>query len=272
MSVFHRTKVRWRIKRPTTLCVAILACQLVSLPVGADLPSVYHEYAFDSPRLLTRQIQFGLAHAIDLLGRTCLDRGKNMEDVRASLKEWQDRHLETIKEVLDELSAHYFAGQTNPTTNEAIARTMHLPPQLDISDQELDAGCASFSQAVASPRYDLDLNFAMRRDQERLRLAIETRELMHHCWLNAPNPEGIESSYRLWHDQNLALELAARERAVNKFGTPEFGTPDHLTRYETNIQRETLTRAQTVENPDAMCPLIQDEIGRGERDLARVFK
>lgn len=109
-------------------------------------------YAFDNPAVLVRQLAWGVAHGVRLLGLACQARG----DSKAALAyvDWLDRERLSLRAIERDLARHYFGRDEAPA--EAISAALNLKPYLETPAADLAAACATLAEALAAPRYDLE--------------------------------------------------------------------------------------------------------------------
>jgi len=141
--------------------IASIGAALALTAHAAELPAVPNGYVFDSPRLLTQQLLWGIVHGVRLLGLACHQRG----DAPAALAyvEWLDHQWPRIRAAERDLSHHYFKHEQAPM--EAIDGALRLKPALDQADSDLGEACASLPEALAAPRYDLERYYQERIQQ-----------------------------------------------------------------------------------------------------------
>jgi len=210
------------------LVVAALSC--LASPATAGAAAGEAGYAFAHPRLLTQQLIWGLVHAADLLATAChddADAGKAIADAHA---EWRNRYRERIDSAYRELSNYYFASDDAPAGQLGVA--LHLTGQLDQRPDEIAAACASFVQAIVTPRYDLDMFYALRRDAARVERADAVRRQVAECTgkLAAEPAAALSAKFADWQRDNELIEKVARSRLVALKGDrPE----DRLWRHDT---------------------------------------
>lgn len=114
-------------------------------------------YAFDYPRVLAQQRLFGIAHGISLLAAACLDVPETTEEIQGTYGAWRERQQETVDAAIAELSAYYHGDTESASDWLSLARTLRLKEEIGYAPDsvELKAACATLSQALAQPRYDL---------------------------------------------------------------------------------------------------------------------
>ena len=122
---------------------------LACADAGADMAA---GYAFDKPQVLAQQLVWGRLHGVRLLMLACRQRGD--DNIAGVYLAWRESQAAPIAAAEQALSQHYFGRVQAPM--EAIDTALGLRPRLDIATEELDAGCASLPEALATPRYDLD--------------------------------------------------------------------------------------------------------------------
>lgn len=116
-------------------------------------------YAFDEPEILLRQRLIGFAHGLRLLGRACLLDSAYSLEVEQAYSAWYQQQGATIDAMTRDLERWYFgdmAQESDATVRlREIVRILGLRAELRaLSDEERNAACASFAQAIASERYD----------------------------------------------------------------------------------------------------------------------
>ncbi len=130
---------------------------------AAQVPPVEAGYAFDKPRVLAQQLVWGRLHGVRLLAQACRERGDG--NTMAAYVGWLESQSSTIAAAQQTLSLHYFGH--GPAPLEAIDAALKLKPALNLTEDELAAGCATLPAALAQPRNDL------RHYYVELRTAIE---------------------------------------------------------------------------------------------------
>jgi hypothetical protein len=199
-------------------------------------------YVFEDPRILVRQIIFGLAHGVTLLARACLDVGDELRrPTQAAYEEWLMRYGERIVDSEQVLAAHYFGARAAEANEEDIARALNLPPKLDLlrTPGRLREACETFPAALARKRYNLDLVHAVHRDQLRLGRALEIRASLAQCRQSAAAEKlpAIDAALAAWETENAAVEKSARTRWL-KF----IGDDAALRAWETSVAGEVRQR------------------------------
>jgi len=114
-------------------------------------------YAFDQPAILLRQRLFGLAHGVSLLAAACLAVPEQSAATQTSFLAWHSQQAVAIEQVVRELAAYYFGPQGGDAQWQDLTRALNLKDRIDpaLGQFELSAACASLSQAIRGPRYDL---------------------------------------------------------------------------------------------------------------------
>ncbi len=143
--------------------VAASVALLAPWVAAAQVPPVEAGYAFEKPRVLAQQLVWGRLHGVRLLALACRDRGDG--GTMTAYVDWLESQSSTIAAAERTLSLHYFG--VAPVPMEAIDSALNLKPALDLSEDELAAGCATLPAALAAPRNDL------RRYYVELRTAIQ---------------------------------------------------------------------------------------------------
>lgn len=142
--------------------VVVIALALAAAPALAGQESPRGPsagYAFGNPRLLTNQMIWGRLHGVRLLGLACLSLGDNVAAL--AYVDWLDRQWPRIGAASRDLAQYYFHEDRAPLA--AIDSVLKLRPTLDVPGEELPAACATFAEALAAPRNDLDRIYTERR-------------------------------------------------------------------------------------------------------------
>jgi hypothetical protein len=114
-------------------------------------------YAFDQPKILLRQRLFGLAHGVSLLAAACVELPEQSVATQASFLAWHDQQAVTIVQLVHDLAGYYFGPQAATAQWRDLIRALQLKDRIDqsLGQFELSVACASLSQAITGPRYDL---------------------------------------------------------------------------------------------------------------------
>lgn len=240
-----------------------------ALPAPLTIDAAKAGYAFETPAVLVRQLVFGIAHGVTLLARACLD---DQEDVRrptqAAYEEWLVRHGERLIDAESVLARYYFGARAVDASEDDIARALNLPPQLELrhKPEQLREACASFPEALAKKRYDLDLVFATHRDEQRLARALEVRESVAQCrQIAEPGALAqIDASFARWQTANAKIENASRERWLRHRG--ELKDLDHWQADVRTQVRRSFTGASV--DPQAYCATLIKNLDAPEQSLA----
>lgn len=197
-------------------CLAIL---MVSIgPAIADEPakeapaSVRHlGYAFESPRLLTQQLLWGLVHGVRQLANVCRE-SEAAAEVATAYADWLERYRLRIDGAARELAQHYFGR--DEATLDALTAAIGLRPSLELDAETRGAACASFAEAIEARRYNLDVFFALRRDAAVQARADAVRLRQRRCAAELPEEaaEPLASAFAAWDETNGTLETVARAR------------------------------------------------------------
>lgn len=168
-------------------------------------------YAFADPRLLTQQLLWGLVHGVHLLADSC----RNREDgavAALAYADWLDRQRPRIAAAARDLARHYY--DRDAVSLPELAAALHLRQALDLPLEEQAAACASFPEALATQRYDLQLFYDLRRDAARLARAEAVRAAVDRCrpTLAAEPQAALDQAFAAWEAANGATETLARAR------------------------------------------------------------
>lgn len=188
-------------------------------------------YAFGHPRILAQQTLFGLSHGISLLARACSLLPEEGELAREAYGAWEARNRVRIEQAEYELARYYFTPPAEEVRRLDLIQALQLKSDLGLSTDgpELKAACATLPEALAKPRYDLEAQWLLKGDVERLRRATETRELVSQCrQQTAPEAvERLDAALAAWEQANAASEAEARQRLVADMATlPDPKQPD----------------------------------------------
>ena len=175
------------------------------------VPAVPAGYVFTDPRLLTQQLIWGLVHGVRLLANACRSRP---DGAAASLAyaDWLDAQQERIADAARDLARHYYGCDQVPL--DALTHALGLKAALDLPLAEEAAACASFGQALATERYDLELFFTLRRDAARLARSESVRAAAARCRPKLPAEKltALDVALGRWETANGAMEILARAR------------------------------------------------------------
>lgn len=188
-------------------------------------------YAFGHPRILAQQTLFGLSHGISLLARACSLLPEEGELAREAYGAWEARNRVRIEQAEYELARYYFTPPAEEVRRLDLIQALQLKSDLGLSTDgpELKAACATLPEALAKPRYDLEAQWLLKGDVERLRRATETRELVSQCrQQTAPEAvERLDAALAAWEQANAASEAEARQRlVVDMASLPDPKQPD----------------------------------------------
>jgi hypothetical protein len=188
-------------------------------------------YAFGHPRILAQQTLFGLSHGISLLARACSLLPEEGELAREAYGAWEARNRVRIEQAEYELARYYFTPPAEEVRRLDLIQALQLKSDLGLSTDgpELKAACATLPEALAKPRYDLEAQWLLKGDVERLRRATETRELVSQCrQQTAPDAvERLDAALAAWEQANAASEAEARQRLVADMASlPDPKQPD----------------------------------------------
>jgi hypothetical protein len=114
-------------------------------------------YAFEQPAILLRQRLFGLAHGISLLVAACTALPEQSAAIQVSFMAWHDQQAQAIEQVMRNMADYYFGSQGSMAQWQDIARELNLKESIEpsLGQFELSVACASLTQAITGPRYDL---------------------------------------------------------------------------------------------------------------------
>lgn len=114
-------------------------------------------YAFDQPEILVRQRLFGLAHGVSLLAAACVDLPEQSAAIQKSFVAWHAQQAAAIDQVVHDLAKYYFGPQAAVAQWQDLTRALNLKDYIDqsLGQFELSVACASLTQAITGPRYDL---------------------------------------------------------------------------------------------------------------------
>jgi hypothetical protein len=205
--------------RRLMLTAAMLATATVAAPAGSQESLARPQgYLFGQPHLLTQQLIWGLAHGVKLLATACRDAEGG--PVAEAYGVWFERQRQRIEAASRDLSQHYF-GQ-DAATEEALTAALHLKPALQQRPDEITAACATFVQAIAGERYDLELFYRLRRDAARVERAEAVRARVAFCreQLLAEPAAALAARFSAWTLANETLESVSRSRLLDHAGAP----------------------------------------------------
>lgn len=213
---------------------AAQAAPAAAIAVAPAVPRFRQErqgYAFAHPRILAQQTLFGLSHGISLLARACSLLPEQGELAREAYGAWETRNRIRIELAEYELARYYFTPPAEEVRRLDLIQALQLKSDLGLSTDgpELKAACATLPEALAKPRYDLEAQWLLKGDVERLRRATETRELVSQCrQQTAPEAvERLDAALAAWEQANAASEAEARQRLVADMATlPDPKQPD----------------------------------------------
>lgn len=205
--------------RRLVLTAALLATAAVAAPAGSQEALPHPQgYLFGQPRLLTQQLIWGLAHGVKLLATACRDGEAG--PVAEAYDAWFERQRQRIEAASRDLSQHYF-GQ-DAATEDALTAALHLKPALEQRPDEVAAACATFVQAIAGERYDLELFYHLRRDAARVERAEAVRSRVAFCRKQLPAEPAatLAAKFSAWTLANETLESVSRSRLLDHAGAP----------------------------------------------------
>lgn len=129
---------------------------LAAPPALSALPG-REGYAFGKPEILVRQRLFGLAHGVSLLAAACLDLPEQSLAIQQAYASWHAQHAQAIETIVHDLAGYYFGEQASAAQWPDLVRALKLKDNIGaaLGEFELGAACATLTQALAGPRYDL---------------------------------------------------------------------------------------------------------------------
>lgn len=147
----------------------------------AAAPPTRSGYAFDSPRVLTQQRLFGLAHGIALLAGACRASPPHAPSSTVAYMAWQERQAPTIAAAVADLGRYYFGSAA--VEPAALVRQLALKEALDPAPDapELAAACATLPEALAQPRYDLAARWRQEEAMAQVVVAADIAARDRHC-------------------------------------------------------------------------------------------
>ena len=115
-------------------------------------------YAMDRPEILLRQRLFGLAHGATLLATGCQKLPDHADASKKAYVDWHRRQKATIKILIRDLAHYHFDSGPGRVQWMDLAQTLGLKDSIApaLREVSLEDACATFPQALASPRYALD--------------------------------------------------------------------------------------------------------------------
>lgn len=113
--------------------------------------------AFDQPNILIQQRLFGLAHGVSLLATACEGEQRYREITMPAYQKWSALQMPAIEAATRDLAGYYFGARAGEATQLDVAHALKLKERLTLApgSNELQEACATFVQALDSPRYDL---------------------------------------------------------------------------------------------------------------------
>ncbi|MDO8346356.1 MAG: hypothetical protein Q7S85_00500 [Rugosibacter sp.] len=114
-------------------------------------------YAVERPEILVRQRVFGRAHGVSLLAAACLDLPAQSAAVQDAYAAWHAKQATAIETVVHELSRYYFGERADEAQWPDLARALNLKDDIapSLGQFTLEVACASLTQVLDKPRYDL---------------------------------------------------------------------------------------------------------------------
>lgn len=114
-------------------------------------------YAVDRPEVLARQRVFGRAHGVSLLAAACLDLPEQSGAVQEAYAAWHAEQATTIETVVHDLARYYFGARAGEAQWPDLARALKLKDDIlpSLGQFTLEVACASLTQVLDKPRYDL---------------------------------------------------------------------------------------------------------------------
>jgi len=238
-------------------------------------------YAFSHPRILAQQTLFGLAHGIALLARACAVEPDSAAVAQDAYQAWEARNQLRIAAAENELARYYFTPPHDQVRRLDLVQALQLKSDLGLATDgpELKAACATLPEALAKPRYDLELQWLLKGDGERLRRATETRELVSQCRQQAEGEavEQLDASLSRWDQANAGTETEARQRLVAEMSSlPDPKHPDRPADGETMMKnwQDELRRIvgrRLAYGAAEVCPGLAEALATPAYDLAHAF-
>lgn len=241
------------------LCAALIALPAVAEEaVEARIAPARQGYVFDSPRFLTQQLLWGLAHGVRLLANACRDSAAGAE-VATAYVDWLDREKPRIDAAVRDLGRLYFGREE--ITLDALTGAMGLKPRLELPPERLEAACASFVAAIGTERYDLEAFYTLRRDAARLARAEAVRQRMERCRETLPAEAAalLGDAFILWEAEHGAAETLARTRIATALGDDDEARKwrDHA--------------AAGAVPPAVPCPELATELAAPSHSVRRIY-
>lgn len=243
---------------------AALCAALFVLPAAAEeteaarVAPARHGYAFDSPRYLTQQLLWGLAHGVRLLANACRESATSAE-VATAYVDWLEREKPRIDAAVRDLGRFYFGREE--ITLDALTGAMGLKPLLELAPERLEAACASFVAAIGGDRYDLDAFYTLRQDAARLARAEAVRQRVQRCRESLPAEVAapLGDAFILWEAEHGAAETLARTRLATALG-------------DTDEARTWRDQAGAGAVPPAVaCPELAAELAAPSHSVRRIY-
>lgn len=238
-------------------------------------------YAFAHPRVLAQQTLFGLSHGISLLGRACLLLPEGVA-AQAAYELWEMANREVIERAEYELARYYFTPPAKAVSRLQLIQALGLRTELGLATDspELAAACATLSQALEKPRYDLKAQWQLKGDVERLRRATQTRELVAQCRLQAvteDEPPRLDAALAAWEAENQEAEVQAQERLLSDLSVlppmerqdPRLEPRVALESWQKDLRRS-ISRLVTYGGAE-VCPDLARTLAGPDHDLAHAF-
>ncbi len=214
-----------RAGRRLALLASLFACAATALAQPTAMPMIPGRagYAFGWPGVLAQQRVFGLAHGIGLLAAACTARKD--EAAIAAYGKWRERQHEVVDRSRRELSLYYFG--TDEHDGSAVAAALRLKPTLGAAEKKvIAAACASLSEVLDKPRYDLGLFLQVQRQLARLSAAGIVQGRGDTCLASSEPELFARLSQRLedWHRRFDAELIQARSELAQRWQDADLGT------------------------------------------------
>lgn len=241
------------------LCAALFVLPAIAEEAAeARVPPAHRGYAFDSPRFLTQQLLWGLAHGVRLLAHACREAAAGPE-VRNAYADWLEREKPRLDAAVRDLGRFYFGREE--ITLDALTEAIGLKPRLELAPELLEAACDSFVAALGSERYDLDAFYTLRRDAARLTRADTVRQRVERCRgaLPADATAALGDAFILWEAEHGAAETLARTRLATALGDDD----------ETRKWRQ--QAAAGAVPPAVPCPELATELTAPSHSVRRIY-
>lgn len=187
-----------------------LAEELPPAPPLLDLAR--QGYAFEHPRILTRQRLFGLHHGATLLAATCVERDLNTSAIMMSALDWERVHDEFMSQTRTELLRFYYGDKASLAVSGHLVRALNLRESLAVPETSLPAACATLPEALRQPRYDLAARFALEEALTLVALAVRVEALAFFCSGADKHVHGLSEQLEVWHKANGERSAAAKAR------------------------------------------------------------